>query len=72
MSLAPAEMVEIVVNGERRSVRRGRTILALLASLGLDPARVAIELDREILKKDRWASTCLNGGERVEDRESGG
>ncbi len=58
--------MEITVNGERRSVAEGTTILDLLASLGLDPARVAVELDRNIVKQAQWGATALAEGAEVE------
>jgi thiamine biosynthesis protein ThiS len=38
----------------------------LLESLGLDPARVAVELDRRIVKPHDWAATPVSGGARLE------
>jgi thiamine biosynthesis protein ThiS len=54
--------IEIVLNGERRSAPEGETVLGLLQQLEIDPARVAIELDRRILKGPLWAETVLRPG----------
>ncbi len=51
--------IEIVVNGEARTAPPGQTILGLLRELQLDPARVAVELDRRIVKQPLWASTTV-------------
>jgi len=59
-------MIEIVVNGETRSLPEGRTLLDLLDQLELDPARVAIELNRRIVKQPTWAATVLQPGARLE------
>ena len=59
-------MIEIVVNGEPRRVPEGQTLLDLLARLDLDPARVAIELDRRIVRKPDWEGTVLSPGARLE------
>ena len=59
-------MIEIVVNGENRSVPPGSTLLNLLGRLELDPARVAIELNRKIVKTPLWADTVLQPGARIE------
>ena len=59
-------MVEIVVNGDVRIVPEGQSLLDLLARLELDPARVAIELDRKIVKKPLWQETTLAAGARLE------
>lgn len=66
MSAQNISAVEIVVNGERRSVSAGTTVLGLLTSLDLDPERLAVELDRSILKRDSWSETKLEGGEKLE------
>ena len=56
----------IVVNGESREVRAGETIAGLVRTLELDPGRLAIELDRRIVKRDAWATTALPEGARLE------
>jgi sulfur carrier protein len=59
-------LVNIVVNGEPRSAAEGQTILGLLNDLKLDPSRVAVELDRRILKQPLWAETVLRSGAEIE------
>jgi len=56
----------IVVNGDSRTVAEGQTILGLLHDLQLDPARVAVELNRRIVKQPRWAETHLEAGAQIE------
>ena len=58
--------MEIKVNGESRSVAEGETIRTLLTALRLDPARVAVELDREIVKPPVWGETALRPGAELE------
>jgi sulfur carrier protein len=58
--------IEIVLNGERRPAPEGQTVLGLLQQLELDPARVAVELDRRILKQPHWAATVLRPGAEIE------
>jgi thiamine biosynthesis protein ThiS len=58
--------VSIALNGEPRTVAAGETVLDLLRSLEIDPERVAIELDRRILKQPRWATTELREGAEIE------
>ena len=58
--------MEIVLNGEPRTAPEGQTVLALLEQLAIDPARVAIELDRRILKQPLWAETVLRPGDEIE------
>lgn len=58
--------IEIVVNGEPSTTSEGQTILGLLHQLHLDPARVAVELDRRIVKQPLWPSTTIAPGARIE------
>ena len=58
--------IEILVNGERRSVNEGETVLQLLRSLGLEPSRVAVELNRRIVKQPLWSETEVPAGAELE------
>jgi len=58
--------IPIVVNGEDRTVPEGQTILGLLQELRIDPARVAVELDRVIVKQPHWDTASLDAGARLE------
>jgi len=58
--------IEITVNGEPRAISSGLNILDLLRDLQVDPARVAVELDRRIVKQVRWGETVLEAGAQVE------
>lgn len=58
--------IEFLLNGEPRTALPGQTVLELLYQLELDPTRVAVELDRRILKQPHWAETVLRPGAEVE------
>jgi thiamine biosynthesis protein ThiS len=58
--------IDIVVNGEPHTTPPGQTILGLLHQLQLDPGRVAVELDRRIVKQPRWQETVLEPGAQIE------
>jgi sulfur carrier protein len=58
--------VRIVVNGEEQAVPDGSTIASLLDSLQLASARVAVEHNRQVLRKDEHPSVRLHDGDRVE------
>jgi thiamine biosynthesis protein ThiS len=59
-------MIEITVNGEPQTAPEGQTILGLLQQLDLDPARVAVELERRIVKQPYWPETVLRTGTQLE------
>ncbi len=58
--------IAIVVNGEPQTAPQGQTILGLLRQLNIEPERVAIELDQQIVKQPRWQETELRPGAQVE------
>ena len=56
-------------NGDERDfsdVPASLTLAALVAKLGMKPDRVAVELNRDIVPRDRWAATLLKEGDRLE------
>ena len=59
-------MIEIIVNGEPREARKGASVADLLAALGLPAAKVAVERNREIVPRSRFAESGLASGDRIE------
>jgi sulfur carrier protein len=57
--------VLIVVNGEQKEIGP-LSVLGLLEMLEIDPRRVAVELNLEILPKPDYATTTLQDGDRIE------
>jgi thiamine biosynthesis protein ThiS len=60
------EVISIIVNGEVVQVPSGLSVATLLTHLNLDPSRLAIELNREIIRKPAWATTPIEPGARLE------
>jgi thiamine biosynthesis protein ThiS len=60
------EAIHIVVNGEARQVSPQLTVTRLVQDMGLDPARLAVERNLEILPRARWQDTRLEDGDRFE------
>ncbi|HEY6946251.1 MAG TPA: sulfur carrier protein ThiS [Candidatus Acidoferrum sp.] len=59
-------MITITVNGEQRGAKPGSTVTDLLREMGLDPGRVAIERNLEILSRPDWQKTNVQPGDRYE------
>lgn len=57
--------MQIVVNGEQKEIGP-LSVLGLLESLEIDPRRVAVELNLEIVPKPDYATTVLQDGDRIE------
>ena len=69
MVVASAPMstsIDVVINGQPRSVGVGTTISVLLDELGLGDKRVAVERNREVVPRARHATTELAAGDRLE------
>ncbi|HVT92266.1 MAG TPA: sulfur carrier protein ThiS [Bryobacteraceae bacterium] len=60
------EQIEIVVNGKPSRVSAGLSITGLLRELRLDETRVAVELDRSIVRRPEWVATEVKSGSRLE------
>ncbi len=60
--------MKLQINGEERAFESPSpfTLAALVEALGMKPDRVAIELNRDIVPRDRWAETILNDGDKLE------
>ena len=58
--------IEIRVNGESRDVPEGLFVESLLQFLKIDPSRVAVEHNREIVRKTVWANTRVNSKDQFE------
>ncbi len=53
----------IRVNGEEKHVDEGLSVAALIAELKLTPDRVAIELNRRLIKGERYGQALKEGDE---------
>ena len=58
--------LRLTVNGEARKADPGTTVAALLRAMGIDPARVAVERNRDVVPRATWAQADLSDGDRIE------
>lgn len=58
--------MRLTVNGEDRSFEASLTVEQLLARIGMDGRRVAVERNREVVPKSRYGETALGDGDRIE------
>jgi sulfur carrier protein len=58
--------MDVRINGTRRELDDGTTLLDALDALGLPRTGVAVAVDGEVVPKARWADTVLADGARVE------
>jgi sulfur carrier protein len=58
--------IDVIINGETRTVPDGTTVTALIADLGFGDRRVAVERNREVVPRAQHATTVLVAGDRLE------
>ena len=58
--------VSIRVNGEHRRVRTGMTVADLALELGLEPTKVAVERNLEIVARSTLARVPVEDGDEFE------
>ena len=61
-----AGTIRVQVNGKEREISEGLTVRTLLEQLELHPGMVVVELNREILDRDRYAETPVSHGDTIE------
>jgi sulfur carrier protein len=58
--------IDVSINGELRQVPPGRSVAALLQWLELPSERVAVELNKDLVRKRDWTATIVTAGARIE------
>ena len=58
--------MRIYVNGEARELSSTLSIAELITQLDLPAPRIAIELNREVVRRNDWGGTMLKDGDRIE------
>lgn len=58
--------MQLTLNGEARAFEGVADVAALVAELGLDPRKVAVERNLEIVPRSAYGRTPLADGDRIE------
>ena len=66
MSIDAQQSLAIRVNGEERRVPAGVSIAGMLCGLGLDPLRVAVERNLEVVPRSTLDTVRVEDGDRFE------
>lgn len=61
-----ADMIQVRLNGKEREIEGGHTVRSLLESLELHPGMVVVELNKEILERDRYGDHGVGDGDTIE------
>ena len=60
------DSLSVRVNGEHRRVPGGTSIAEMVNLLGLDPRRVAVERNLEVIPRSRLGQVCVEDGDDYE------
>ncbi|NOZ25568.1 MAG: sulfur carrier protein ThiS [Nitrospirae bacterium] len=58
--------MKILLNGEEYITKEAKSVGDLLRELGIDPVRVAVEVNLKIVSKSDYGGFMLNEGDTVE------
>jgi thiazole synthase len=58
--------MNVTINGEARAFGAPMTVEALLQELGIDPRKVAVERNLEIVPKSTYGAVMVGEGDRLE------
>ena len=64
--MTTATTISVTVNGEPRRVTAGASIAGMLRELGIDPARVAVERNLEIVPRSTLDEAPVADGDQFE------
>lgn len=58
--------MKVFVNGDKKEFGSGISLAELITQLDLPAPRIAIELNREVVRRSDWGSTMLKDDDRIE------
>jgi thiamine biosynthesis protein ThiS len=58
--------MKVFVNGDEKDLGGATSLAELITLLDLPAARIAIELNREVVRRSEWGSTMLKDDDRIE------
>ena len=58
--------MKVFINGDERDLSGATSLAELITLLDLPAARIAIELNREVVRRSDWGSTMLEDDDRIE------
>ncbi|HVR64761.1 MAG TPA: sulfur carrier protein ThiS [Polyangia bacterium] len=58
--------MRVTVNGQPRTAAPGTTVAALIAEMGIDPRRVAVERNQDVVPRLTWSEAPLADGDHLE------
>ena len=59
-------LITLTLNGAARELRSGTTVSQMLEALGMQPELVAVEINRELVRKRDFGSRPVAAGDQIE------
>ncbi len=64
--LTTNSLMKIIVNGEMKEVAGNLNLIGLLEHLSMPDERIAIELNKEVVRKKDWETKEINDADKIE------
>ena len=58
--------MKVLINGETKEISRELSLNQLLKQLSLPDERIAVELNKEVVRKKDWETITINDADRIE------
>ena len=58
--------MRVFINGDSKEISGTPSLAELIDQLDLPAARIAIELNRSVVRRSEWSSTILHDDDRIE------
>ncbi len=65
-TMSEGQTIHVQLNGKDREIDSGLSVQELVESLDLNPKLIVVELNREILSRDRFGEIQVSQGDQVE------
>ena len=58
--------MRVYINGESREVQGNPSLADLITQLDLPAARIAVEVNRDVVRRSAWGAIMLHDDDRIE------
>jgi thiamine biosynthesis protein ThiS len=58
--------MHVTINGESHTLDEGMTVAELIRQRGTEPRRVAVEVNKELVRRVNFDQTRINEGDQIE------
>ena len=66
MRIGKIKCVKVFINGETREIEKQINLLELLREFSLPSERIAIELNREVVRRKDWGNITVKDADQIE------